>query len=221
VRNGRIPRGSNAALTLLRSIDVGLDASVQPGLHDWAFIQSTLQHRWLPLLRRVSEALGLLRISHVRGQVEGLEDRSVADRVVVLTSFVEAHRYAQHHIPFYLGEEEWAESPEEFLILEESNAVVAAALALLGEISVDSFRLHVSRQAARMVLCMQEDMISHFIEEGILSSDNAEHFLSLIHKDKHKLHNTRILPPTSTATATSATAAATAATIAIDTRGTS
>jgi hypothetical protein len=192
VRNGRIPRGSNAALTLLRSIDVGLDASVQPGLHDWAFIQSTLQHRWLPLLRRVSEALGLLRVSHVRGQVEGLEDRSVADRVVLLTSFIEAHRYAQHHIPFYLGEEEWAESPEEFLILEESNAVVAAALAILGEISVDSFRLHVSRQAARMVLCMQEDMISHFIREGILSStESARKFLETIHNDIENLHNIR------------------------------
>jgi hypothetical protein len=216
INNGRIPRGSSAALTLLHSIDVGLDTCHTPGFQDWDLIRSSFENSKAARLLACLSSNRRLPLPVILSRA--FKERLTADMVYVLTSFIEAHKYAQYHMPYYLGEEEWAESPEEFLILEESNEEVRAALDALAEISTSSMLLHISRQAARMILCMQEDAVEHFIEEGVLSSEHAEYFLNIIHKNRVTLHAVRALsdleqlaiPQTLTTDTTAGNAAVTA-----------
>jgi hypothetical protein len=195
IREGRIPRGSLAALTLLESVDVGHDTCHTPGLQDWDFINKHLQEPFYVTMVKKACEYSRDRFGGRFSQLLGcesilrwIEDHAVAYRVIIITSFLEAHRFAQQQIPYYLGEEEWAESPEEFLILEESNNNVAMAKRAFDEIPSDMLKLHVSRQAARMVLCMQEDVLIHYIKEGILLADNATNFLTEIRAGTTMLH---------------------------------
>ena len=158
VQQGRLPRGSQAALALLNSIDIGMETVHTDGLQDWDAVQNSLKgiDRWTTWNAHLRTFCG--RYCHCQ---EGsfvltllLENQSVrdADKIYILTSFIDAHSYAQQHIPYYLGEEVGISTPEEALMVKESAASVAEARAILEEIEEEILSLHTTRQAACMVL---------------------------------------------------------------------
>ena len=77
-----------------------------------------------------------------------MREKHDAERILVLTSFIEAQRFAQNKITFYLGEEEFTDSPEEATILNESYLQVKRAQKMLSHINQDVMSLHVAKMAA-------------------------------------------------------------------------
>ena len=122
IHQGRLPRGSQAALVLLNSIDIGLQTVHTDGLQDWDAVQQSINS-----IDRTSELLARAVCWLQKwGCGEGtflctvlLENQSILDsnKIYILTSFIYAHTYAQQHIPYYLGEEEGISTPEEALIV--------------------------------------------------------------------------------------------------------
>lgn len=112
-----------------------------------------------------------------------------AQAVYLLHGFVEAHEYAQRKIPFYLGETEGIDTPEEALVVRESQHLVAQAHKLLDLIRREILTMQLSKQAARWILHMQEDQISEFRDEGILTGKHAEEMLEDVQHDFRTLQN--------------------------------
>ena len=114
IQVGRLPRGSNAALILLNSIDVGLETVHTDGLQDWDAVKISLDaiEGNLKLLNKfdlwISNILDDVWLDALAIKKIVQETRSylLSNKVYVLTSFVDAHKYAQVNIPFYLGESE-------------------------------------------------------------------------------------------------------------------
>lgn len=200
VQEGRLPRGSQAALTLLNSIDIGMETVHTDGLQDWDAVRQSLKtiHRataWNAQLRsfctdwcRCHESSFILTLL--------LETQRVRDanRIYILTSFMDAHSYAQEHIPYYLGEEVGISTPEEALIVKESASSVAEARAMLDDLEVDTVSLYTTRQAACIILNATETLIQHFGEEGILSNRDAMHLFEVSEADRKRLVALTSLP---------------------------
>ncbi len=113
-----------------------------------------------------------------------LREYRFSQAVYILTSFIEAHEYAQRTIPFYLGELETIDTPEEALVVQESQDLVSQAKEILQHINPSIIRRQLSKQAARWILHLQEDMIEAFLTEGILTEAQAE---LLFHEVEHDL----------------------------------
>ena len=192
IHEDRLPRGSRAALTLLNSIDIGLESVGTDGFDDWAAVQynCTLIDRWKNVdavnngcmddycgaedgcVRSQGFALcGALRVVH--------ESNLDANKIYILTSFIDAHTYAEGHIALYLGEHEGISTPEEATVVRESAQAVTEAKKLLAGIDKETVSLHVTRQAARIVLRATDELVLHFCEEGILSGRDASHLFEV------------------------------------------
>lgn len=89
--------------------------------------------------------------------------------------------------PHYLGETELADTPEEALIVKESEESVAEAKAKFALIEKEVVDHHVLKQIANKLLHIQEDMIQHFKEEGILYPIDAELLISETEEQKRIL----------------------------------
>ena len=107
--------------------------------------------------------------------------------VHVLTSFIEAHEYAQERIPFYLGETEGIDTAEEAMVVEESQELVREAQLLLAALSPEVVTRQISRQIASWILYTQEGLIEEFQAEGIITQKSAEVLLEEVKRDFDKL----------------------------------
>ncbi|KAJ1390437.1 hypothetical protein B484DRAFT_409008 [Ochromonadaceae sp. CCMP2298] len=115
---------------------------------------------------------------------KSLKDYREAQIVYLLTTFIDAHHYAQKRIPYYLGDTETIDTPEEALVVQESRVIVAYAKARLAAIDPSIVTLQCSKQTARWILHMQEDQIEEFLHEGIITPNDAE---ALFHEVEHDL----------------------------------
>ena len=162
-------------MLLLYSIDIGLDTVNTPGLQDWDQLS-----RYTNINQR-----------NPRWSTFTIRDLFGGDRietaVFVLLSFIEAHEEAQRKIPFYLGETEKADTPEEALVVRESQENVRVARARLSEISLEVLQYYHSKQAARQLLHSEEEMVEELRVEGILQETDASQLLKEINKDLVKL----------------------------------
>lgn len=113
---------------------------------------------------------------------KALKDYREAQIVYLLTTFIDAHQYAQKRIPYYLGDTETIDTPEEALVVQESRELVNKARACLRAIDPGIITLQVSKQTARWILHMQEDQIEEFLHEGIITQRDAE---TLFHEVEH------------------------------------
>ena len=114
------------------------------------------------------------------------------DKIIinVLSSYVTAHEYGQRKLPLYLGEDEFVNTPEEARIIKESSQNIAKAKELLNQImSVDKVTLEITTQACRMIIYSQEDVITHFVEEGILPIKQSLALFEDTEKDLERLRH--------------------------------
>ena len=162
-------------MLLLYSIDIGLDTVNTPGLQDWDQL-----NRYTNINQR-----------NPRWSAFTVRDLFGGDRietaVFVLLSFIEAHEEAQRKIPFYLGETVKADTPEEALVVRESQENVRVARARLSEISLEVLQYYHSKQAARQLLHSEEEMVEELRVEGILQETDASQLLKEINKDLIRL----------------------------------
>lgn len=162
-------------MLLLYSIDIGLDTVNTPGLQDWDQLS-----RYTNINQR-NPRFSAFTIRDLFGG-----DR-IETAVFVLLSFIEAHEEAQRKIPFYLGETEKADTPEEALVVRESQQNVRVARQRLYEISLEVLQYYHSKQAARQLLHTQEEMVEELRMEGILQETDASQLLKEINKDLVRL----------------------------------
>lgn len=113
-----------------------------------------------------------------KGEEENLgkfiKDHQDAQIVYLLTAFIDAHNYAQKRIPYYLGDTETIDTPEEALVVQESRGMVSKAKARLAAIDPEIVTTQVSKQTARWILHRQEDQVEEFLKKGIITERDAE-----------------------------------------------
>eukprot|EP01039_Chlorochromonas_danica_P001449 gene1449-1574_t len=199
IQSGRLPRNSHAARALLNSIDVGMDTIHTPGLQDWDAICDDIsrltQGEQLPVVDNValSESGNLIEQNSAQDVQIDLYDHDIlksyqdSQLVYMLSSFIEAHEHAQLKIPFYLGESEVIDTPEEAIVVTESKSSVAKASHRLSGIDPRIISWQISKQVAKMILRCQEDLIEEFQEEGIITENHAEALLDELAKDYRRV----------------------------------
>lgn len=190
VQNGRITRGSSVALCLLHASRHGMEKCDVPGLHDFESIQTSLEvfEREASYLRSIL-AYFPNKASVIGKMLNALLETYVRDRVYILTSFIEAHNYAQRITVKYLGEKGIVDTEEEALIIAESNQLMKEARKMLAEIDIAVISFHATEMVTRMVLHMANDTVMQFQEEGILSEKDTEVFLEKSYEDLAHLHS--------------------------------
>lgn len=119
IEEGKLPRGSSAALLLIGSVDFGYDMAHKTGLQDWEYILPFLQSPskillflagWVDYFSyHVVNFLLSIGINYFPEPTE-LEDDVIewhqGNCMYVLASMIEAHEYAQKTILYYLGEKD-------------------------------------------------------------------------------------------------------------------
>lgn len=192
ISTGRLPRGSNAALLLLSSINFGLE-STDEGLRDWQALLIDLNRikYFIDLVRSVLEFSWIQSIYVLKNFFIWKIDNYEEDIILLLSSYIEGQEYAQLKLPSYLGEYDFVDTPEELALIAESISNVNEAKELLKTMNPSILSFHVTIQAARILLHTQEDVILHFVEEGILSVKEAEKLLEIPRSDLMKLHRFR------------------------------
>mmetsp|Transcript_15952 Transcript_15952/g.21978 ORF Transcript_15952/g.21978 Transcript_15952/m.21978 type:complete len:161 (-) Transcript_15952:310-792(-) len=83
------------------------------------------------------------------------------------------------------------QTPEELKVLAESHAAVERAQSMLSSMSPDTVAGIRSKQAARLVLAKEAEMVRNMTEEGLLTSKYAEEFLEEIGRDTHAIERQR------------------------------
>ena len=97
---GKLPRGSNAALALLNSIDVGLETCHTPGLQDWDAVKH-INNTYKSII--MSDTLmSIAQYLYLESFLLYLRDLLTSDLIHMCLSFIEAHEYAQKKVPYYL-----------------------------------------------------------------------------------------------------------------------
>lgn len=82
-------------------------------------------------------------------------------------------------------------SLEEYLVIKESKAAVKNAKKMLNLIPRETFLTIRSKQASRLVLSYEADLVKEMVKEGLLSMKHAEEFLHDINKDTSRIENER------------------------------
>jgi hypothetical protein len=187
IQEGRIVRGSGVALTLLHASRHGVEMCDTPGMHDFDAIVDTLnvfenERTRLKKLKDLFKNWPTL-FNFFRDWDENYE----RDRVFIITSFLEAHNYAQRILAKYLGERGFVDTPEEQLIIRESTIMMREAQKLLDAIDEQVVSFHATEMVARMVLNMADDVVTRFQEEGILNEHDSEDFFKKTYHDMKRI----------------------------------
>ena len=186
ISEGKLPRGSRAAIALLDSVDVGFDTTHTPGLHDFGhLVRLGLRTSFVELL--LSWARG--RHGLFNRLLVHFEHKRETEEILALQSFVEAHQYAQAKIPLCMGPSESLATPEEAQVLHESGEVVRAARRLLSHgFSSESRKMVTSRKIAATLIHATASLVLSFYEEGILVEQGQAAFLHRQQmRDLHRL----------------------------------
>lgn len=133
--------------------------------------------------KRSASTMGVHQAEQTERIAKSLKDYREAQVVYLLTTFIDAHHYAQKRIPYYLGDTETIDTPEEALVVQESRMIVHKAKEFLAAIDPSIVTLQVSKQTARWILHMQEDQIEEFLEEGIITHRDAETLFHEVEQD--------------------------------------
>jgi len=206
ISEGKLPRLSFSAQSLLYSIDVGLDSVYRPYspasdqfTDDWLYIKETITNDEKLLL----STLGFLdqitpscmNMGYFRYRYGWASARKDKRSVYMLMSFIDAHEHAQKKIHQFVGElepnEEIGGIPEENYVVAESVTSVEMAKKLLLEMNALQVKGIVRQQISRTVLAKQTQFVNDMVSEGLLTSKDAELFYSEISKDLKKAEKMR------------------------------
>lgn len=83
------------------------------------------------------------------------------------------------------------QTPEEILVIEESKLAVERAKRVLSEMDPEAVAGIRAKQAARMVLAKEAEMVKNLVSEGLLTAKHAEEFLEEISRDTHRIEKER------------------------------
>eukprot|EP00605_Chrysophyceae_sp_TOSAG23-4_P000490 GSChrysophyteH1.ASY1.ANO1.549.1 assembled CDS len=187
IQDGRVIRGSAVALALLHASRHGLETCDAPGLHDWDSITDTLEI-FKRERARLAKVMDMFRKwPWVHAFLRSWDEEYERDRVFIVTSFLEAHNYAQRILARYLGEKGFVDSPEEQLIVRESTLLMHEAQKQLDNIDPTVVSFHATEMVARMVLNMADDIVMRFQEEGILNEQDSEDFFKKTNHDMKRI----------------------------------
>lgn len=214
IEEGRLPRHSSAALTLLYSIDVAHETHNEPGLGDWPALLGELvrpsllyNFRYLTtVLDKICSLFCLLFAvlccvcrrrpagkspqSHwgtrflTRSLVNYLDLKRDEHAVHILCAYIQAHESVQRKLPQYFED---GASPELAQILVESRDNVAAAKGMFNQMDPFIIRYHLSKQMARVLLHTQEEVVETFQLEGILRPVDADLLLRQTNREFRRL----------------------------------
>jgi len=190
ISSGRLPRGSGASLVLLNSIEVGLETVHVPGHQDWDAVfahlnavtiyDNTYLNKLASFSTFLSSLLNSLKVSHDY------------EKIRICTSFILAHTNAMNKIPTYLGEHEYIDTPEEALVVKESREIIDSAKKVLSSMNQSILKEEISILISRSILFNQEDIINHYVEEGILTQKEGSILSKNIPNDFKKMNGFRL-----------------------------
>jgi hypothetical protein len=192
IETGKLPRLSHSAQFLLYSIEVGLDQVRSPlCLQDWASVEAELDSDPL-LLRSLAWAEQYAPGSMITRLLGRLEARREKRAVYILTSFIGAHKRAQQKMHSYISDDGGDEpTAEEQKVKAESMALVEIAERKLAAMDRDTIAAIRNKQAARMLLSKQAEIVKGMVTEGLLTSKHAEEFLDEISEDAARIEKER------------------------------
>eukprot|EP01033_Poteriospumella_lacustris_P004262 gene4262-3041_t len=194
---GKLPRLSHSAQFLLYTIEVGLDEVKEAGgARDWYCLEEELDYKsyavfFLTLWENYTPLCLSQKATDMLGRIESRNEKRF---VYMLTSFIEAHEHAQKKIHAFLGledEEVEAATPEELQVIAESKVAVERAKARLHHMNGETINAIRSKQAARLVLAKEAEMVKAMVQEGLLTSHHAEEFLEEISHDTQRIEKER------------------------------
>ena len=94
---------------------------------------------------------------------------------------------SQRKIQHYLSPDEYVNTPEEAALLQESRSLVQNARALLASrFNPKTLSRLLSSNISTILLHSEEDLIVHFLEEGVLSISDAAYLESFPRGDLKK-----------------------------------
>lgn len=91
-------------------------------------------------------------------------------------------------IPTYLGEHEYIDTPEEALVVQESEEIIDNAKKVLSSMDQTILKEEISILISRSILYNQEDIINHYVEKGILTQKEASILSKNIATDLQKMN---------------------------------
>eukprot|EP01031_Cornospumella_fuschlensis_P033524 gene33524-40559_t len=217
IEEGQLPRLSFSAQYLLYSVDVALDQVSEAGARDWLCIEQELNSVPFGIqILRYYLACCPIHVTQMSATTLGfLEARQEKREVYMLSAFIEAHEHAQKKIHSFLGldsnlgntfdqgggsqssnrqsvsELDELPCPEEVHVIDESRKAVEIAKARLAQINLETVAAIRSKQAARLVLSRQADLVKTMMNEGLLTAAHAEEFLAEITRDTQRIEKER------------------------------
>lgn len=215
---GKLPRLSHSAQFLLYSVEVGLDeVKHMSGARDWVCLEDELRRD--PYNIRILHFFDEYFPSALCGSMPSkmlsrIEARREKRAVYMLSSFIEAHEHAQTKIHSFLGledEELEPQTPEEMQVISESKSAVSIiilvtfclicpkfihsqvekARRMLLAMNPETVSAIRSKQAARLVLAKEAEIVKNMVHEGLLTPQHAEEFLEEISKDTERIEKER------------------------------
>eukprot|EP01038_Epipyxis_sp_PR26KG_P010392 gene10392-13958_t len=208
IEGGKLPRLSHSAQFLLYSVDVGLDSVKEEyGAQDWLCIEKELDYKSMAIefLSFIDTNIPICPCYWTSQTLGKLEARRDKRAVYILTSFIDSHEHAQKkihgfltvdddellHVPTEHNANELYQTPEEKKVITESRQAVMRAKQRLENMPAQSVSAIRSKQAARIVLAKEADMVKNMVQEGLLTNSHAEEFLDEIRHDTDQIERKR------------------------------
>ena len=175
IESGILPRNSSATRTLLQSVDIAKDACDQP-LDDYRYMNlpKTKDQDENALHERVFERIDKCLPSWVTID-DYFGDKFHAmvreNAVFMASSFIHAHREAQNKVAQYVGEGDDADSPEENVVIAESQKLVKMAtdyMEICKTRDPDIVQLVTAKKVGSHVLKEQDMLIDQLNKQGVL-----------------------------------------------------
>ena len=115
------------------------------------------------------------------------------EKIRICTSFILAHTNAMNKVPTYLGEYEFIDTPEEALVVKESRDIIDSAKKVLLSMDQTKLKEEISILISRSILCNQEDIINHYVSEGILTQKEGSILAKNIPSDLDKMNKDNLV----------------------------
>jgi NhaP-type Na+/H+ or K+/H+ antiporter len=184
---GFLPEDSNAAITLLNSVDVCVDQNaiaLRDGspyeLNDWqiVFPNTRMAKGWVKCFGWFS---GILPESWTFGD-HFRESQIVQSRMqayILMTSYIRAHQHAQKMMITYFGNPDNADTPEEQQILKESTKGIHSAERERSKLETRTYGKELgeggaSRAIVNVLMRERFSLVGKLVSEGLLTQTDAD-----------------------------------------------
>lgn len=197
IKDGTLPKNSAATRTLLQSVDIAKDY-VEDALGDFALLHLAVgeqdeppppPHCYAKWFDKLDKCLpDWVKIDdYVGDKVHAMVQQS---NIYAATCFVRSHQLAQLKLAKYVGEDDGADSPEEIVVIQESQNEVALALSFLKSCSANDSHivdLVTTKKVGSRVLEDQRALIFELFAQGVLDERGESNLLHQVEDQLAKL----------------------------------